>query len=189
MGYDNDGTFIFRQKILQPADGMDVQMVGGLVQQHDIRLAEQCLCQQNLHLFRIGTVFHSTIQDIICLESQTLQQAACFGICIPAVQISKFRFQLCGTVAVLFRKGILGIQGIFFLHDFIQTGIALNDGIQNGKAVKGKVVLTQDRHTQLGIQFYGAGRGLQIAGQHTQKGGLAGTVGTDDAIAVAFGKF
>ena len=40
MGYNDDRTFIFCQKILQPADGMNIQMVGRLVQQHNIRLAK-----------------------------------------------------------------------------------------------------------------------------------------------------
>ena len=164
-------------------------MVGRLVKQHDIRLAEQRLCQQNLDLFCVRTVLHAAVQNVVCLESQTLQQASRFGICIPAVQLCKFCFQLSGAVAVFLGKRILGIQRIFFLHDFIQAFVALNNRVYNRTVIKGKMILTQNRHAQLRIQLHRTGRRLQIAGQHAQEGGLTRTVRADDTIAVALGKF
>ena len=46
----DDGALEVQQKVLQPVDGVDVQVVGGLVQQQDVRVAEQRLGQQHLHL-------------------------------------------------------------------------------------------------------------------------------------------
>ena len=189
MRYNDDGALIICQKIFQPCNGMNVQMVGRLVKQHDIRLAKQRLCQQNLDLFCVGAVLHAAVQNVICLESQTLQQASRFGICIPAVQLCKFCFQLCSAVAVFLGKWILGIQRIFFLHDFIQALVALNNRVYNRAVIKGKMILTQNRHAQLRIQLHRTGRRLQIAGQHAQEGGLTRTVRADDTIAVALGKF
>ncbi len=144
MGYNDDCAFVICQKILQPCNRMNVQMVSRLVQQHNIRLAKQCLCQQDLDLFCVCAVFHAAVQNIIRLESQTLQQTSCLCICIPAVQFRKLCFQFSGAVAVLFRKRVLCVQRVFLLHDFIQTRIALNNGIYNGKIIKSKVILTQN---------------------------------------------
>ena len=54
VGDDDDGAHIVHQKILQPADGSDVQMVGRLVEQDDVRLAEQRLREQDLDLFLVA---------------------------------------------------------------------------------------------------------------------------------------
>ena len=121
MRYNDDGTLIICQKIFQPCNGMNVQMVGRLVKQHDIRLAEQRLCQQNLDLFCVRTVLHAAVQNVICLESQTLQQASRFGICIPAVQLCKFCFQLGSADAIFIGKIFLCVDGVLFLHNFIQA--------------------------------------------------------------------
>ncbi len=189
MGYNDDCALVICQKILQPCNRMNIQMVGRLVQQHNIRLAKQCLCQQDLDLFCVRAVLHAAVQNIIRLESQTLQQTSCLCVCIPAVQLGKLRFQFSGAVAILFRKRVLCVQRVFLLHDFIQTRIALNNGIYDGKVIKGKVILTQHRHAQLRIKLHRAGRRLQIAGQHPQERGLACAVRADDSIAIALCKF
>jgi hypothetical protein len=38
---------VLRQKLLEPADGQDVQVVGGLVQQHHVGPADQDLRQEH----------------------------------------------------------------------------------------------------------------------------------------------
>ena len=45
VGDYNEGAGEFQQKILQPGDGADIQVVGGLVQQDDVRVAEEGLGQ------------------------------------------------------------------------------------------------------------------------------------------------
>ena len=40
------------QKFLQPGDGVQIQMVGGLVKEQNVRVAEQRLGEQNLDLLR-----------------------------------------------------------------------------------------------------------------------------------------
>ena len=52
------------QEILQPGDGIQIQMVGGLVQKQDIRVAEQSLCQQDLYLQAAVQVFHERVVEL-----------------------------------------------------------------------------------------------------------------------------
>ena len=40
MGYDDHRILKVDQELLQPCDGVQVQMVGGLVQQQDIRISK-----------------------------------------------------------------------------------------------------------------------------------------------------
>ena len=51
VGNHDHSSRVILQKIFQPLDGKDVQVVGGLVQQNNVRLAEQGLRQQDFHLF------------------------------------------------------------------------------------------------------------------------------------------
>ena len=42
MGYDDNGVLEVDQEFLEPADRVEVQMVRRLVEQQDVRIAEQC---------------------------------------------------------------------------------------------------------------------------------------------------
>ena len=46
VGDDDDGAAIVGQKVLQPGDGVDVQMIGGLVEHEDVGAGHQRLGQQ-----------------------------------------------------------------------------------------------------------------------------------------------
>ena len=50
MGYHDDGVLKVDQEVLQPCDCVEVEMVGRLVEQQNVGISEQCLCQQHLHL-------------------------------------------------------------------------------------------------------------------------------------------
>ena len=47
---DKHGAEIVRQKILQPADSVDIEVVCRLVEHDDIGVAEKRLCKQHLDL-------------------------------------------------------------------------------------------------------------------------------------------
>ena len=50
MGNHDHGIFKVDQEFLQPVDGVHIQMVGGLVEKQDVRIAKQSLCQQDFNL-------------------------------------------------------------------------------------------------------------------------------------------
>ena len=52
MGYNDNGVVKVDEEIFQPADGFQIQMVGGLIQQQDVRIAEQSLGQEYFNLLR-----------------------------------------------------------------------------------------------------------------------------------------
>ena len=61
MGNHNDRSEIFRKEVFQPCNGINVQMVGRFVHENDVRIAEQCLCEQDFHLFVTGEVAHGLV--------------------------------------------------------------------------------------------------------------------------------
>ena len=50
MRHDDQRAGEIEQEILQPVDRFDVEVVGGLVEQEDVRLAEERLREQDLDL-------------------------------------------------------------------------------------------------------------------------------------------
>ena len=57
------------QVILEPFDGLDVQVVRGLVQQQDIRMREQDLGQLDAHVPALAEGFRMAVQ-LVFLEAQ-----------------------------------------------------------------------------------------------------------------------
>ena len=49
--HHDNGIFKVNQKFLKPCDGVQIQVVGRLVQKKDIRVAEKRLGKKNLYLF------------------------------------------------------------------------------------------------------------------------------------------
>lgn len=47
VGYDQDDIFVACQEVFQPGDRIDIQVVGRLIQDQDIRISESRLCQQD----------------------------------------------------------------------------------------------------------------------------------------------
>ena len=66
--------------------------------------------------------------------------------------------------------------------------MAVQNGFYDFKFVEHEVVLFQYCHTFARSDEYGTFVGFQFPCQYFQKCGLAGTIGTNESVAVAFGK-
>ena len=184
MGDGDDHAGEVQQEILQPVDGLDVQVVGGLVQHDDVGIAEQRLGQQDFHLQPGVHICHHIVVQLRA-DAQTLQKAGGIGLGFPAAQLGEFSFQISGANAVLIGEIRFFVDGVLFLHHIIKMLVAHDDGVHDGKLVVGVLVLLQNGDPLGGVDGDAAGGGIQVTGEDTQEGGFARTVGTDDAVAVA----
>ena len=64
MGYYDYRILKIDQKLLQPCDGVQIQVVGRLVQQQNIRISEQCLRKEYLHLLSTQEISHLRIVEL-----------------------------------------------------------------------------------------------------------------------------
>ncbi len=188
MGYHDDGILKVDQELLQPVDGIQIQMVGRLVQKQDVRIAKQGSSQQDLDPLRAVQAAHLGIVKGR-IDTKAVQQCLCVGLRIPSVHLGKFGLQLAGLDAVLVGEVFLCIEGILLLHDLIQAGVAHDDGIQYSIGIVLEVILLQEGQTLARCDGHIAVRRLQLSGKDPQESGFSGAVGTDDAIAVSLGKF
>ena len=122
-------------------------------------------------------------------EAQALDQAAHVALGLPAAHLGKLRLQLAGPDAVGVGEVLLLVQGVLLLHDVVEVLVAQDDGVQHRVGVVLEVVLLEDAHPVLLGDHHLAGGWLQVPGEDAQKGGLAGAVGADDAVAVAGDEF
>ena len=187
MGDDDDRVVKFDQELLEPCDRVEIEVVRGLVEQQDIRVAEEGLCKQHLDLQGAVEVAHLRIVKL-GRDTESVEEHRRVGFCLPAVHLGKFGLELARLDAVLVGEILLGIDGILLLHDLIEPCVAHDDGIHDGVAVVFEVILLEDGETLPRCDGDIALGGIEISGEDLEKSGLAGTVGTDEAIAVAFGE-
>ena len=174
MGHHDDGALEVQQEVLQPVHRVDVQVVGGLVHHQQIGIAEQPGVQGG----------HVVIVELGA-DAKALEDAAGVALGLPAAQLGVLLLQLTGPHAVLVGHLLLGVDGLLLLADVIQALVAHDDRVHDIVGVVGVLVLLQHRHAHIGQDGHLAGGGLQFSGEDLQKGGLAGAVGADDAVAVA----
>ena len=178
---------IVHQKVLQPDHALQVQVVGRLVQQDNVRVPEERLGQQNLDLQAGVNVAHQLAVQFH-RHSQALQDPSGVALGFPAAQLGKLLLQLGGADAVLVGEVLLLIDGVLFLSAVIEALIAHDDRVQHDAVVVQALVLLQDGHALFGRQNHRPARRLQFPGENLDKGGFSGAVGADDAVAVSGGE-
>ena len=99
-------------------------------------------------------------------NTQLVEHKLCIALCVPAVHIGKFRFQLPGAHAIRLAKVRFGVQGVLFFHNFNETGVAHQHGAHHLVLVVGKVVLLEHAEPLAGGDDHLSLLGLQLAVQH-----------------------
>ena len=187
MRYDEHGAVVIHQEILQPDDARKVEVVRRLVEQDDVRVAEERLRKQDLHLqARIHVGHHGLMK--LRRDAQSLQDARGVRLRLPAAEIRKFLLKLGSADAVLVRHLVLGVDGVLFLAAVIQALIAHDHRIHDGVGVMHRLILLEHGHSRLGIDMHAAGARLELTGEDLQECGFSGAVCADDAVAVAWGE-
>ena len=116
MGNRNHGSLVFRQEISQPFNGIQIQMVGRLVQQQNVRILQNNTCQIHAGLFAAGQHI-KRLRPHFLWNFQTVAYLIYFIIQCIAAHRFKFRLQR----AVLLEN----LRVIIFLHLHFQLCHAL----------------------------------------------------------------
>jgi hypothetical protein len=124
-------ALIVHEKVFQPHHGGEVQVVGGLVQQYDVRISEQRLGQQHLDLQSRVHVGHLRLVEVRG-HAQTLQQSGWRRIrppSRPAPRYSSSSYRRADAVFVGVISG-LSYMASFSLPQSYSRWIAHDDGVQ-----------------------------------------------------------
>ena len=180
------------EEVLEPEDGLDVQVVGRLVQEQDIVLLEQQFGQFDAHAPTAGKQA-GVLVEIRAFEAQSQQHA----FDLPGIGVSSGQIVPVREVVELFDELHVGLALVVGAHgqEMVYLLEAFFDGFQfdertfdlahQGVPVLEIDILTQDPHPHRTVVGEFAFVGAQIAGEYAQQGGLAGSVFACQTDAVA----
>ncbi len=184
VGDDDHRAFTFVEHVLQPADGVDIEVIGRFIQQQDVRIGKQCLREQHAQLPAGGNGTHRA-KMLFGGDAHAMQQLAGARLRRVAVELGKLRLQL-GSVQVILLAGLrIGVDRILLAHAVPHLLVALQHHIQHPLLLVGKLILLEESHAFVGIERDIAGRRLQAARQDFHQRRLARAIRPDQAIAVA----
>ena len=182
---DHDhGVFKIDQEVLQPCDGVQIQVVGRLVQKQIVRISEERLCQKHLHLDIILQTRHFRIM-VLRVNAKAVQKCRCIALCVPAVHFRKLSLQLGSTDTILLGEVFLHVNGVLLLHDLVQTLVSHDDRIHYVILIIFEVILLQNGETLPRVHGNITAGGLQLTGQDPEKCRFSRSVGADKSIAVS----
>ena len=162
----DDGAGELAQELLQPENGLGVQMVGGLVQQQQIRLGGQGAAERHAPLFAAGERPHQRIQR---RRGQGGGGGVDAGLQLPAVRA-------VNLVEQSRQLAIRAVPGFIAAQPLHQVRRARLDVLPHGEAAIQLELLRQVADAQAAPPRHFAGVGALMAGQDAQQAGLAAAV-------------
>ena len=184
----DDGVVEVDEELLEPADGVEIEMVRRLIEKQDVGVPEQRSCKEDLDLQRTGQIRHLLIV-IGVLDTETVEERLRIGLRLVTAHVGVLGLELGCPDAVLIGEVRLCVEGILFLSDLIEVGVALNDRVEDGLVVVFFLILFEETQSLSRGDGNRAARGLELARENLQERGLAGAVGTDDSVAVTLREF
>jgi hypothetical protein len=168
----------------QPADGVDVEVVGRLVQQHDVRIGEQHLRQQHAQFPAGGDFAHRAVV-LFAGDIQAQQQLAGAGFGVVTAHFAELAFQIGGMQIVRLGRLRVHVDRVLFLHHAPHVGMAHHHYVEHAQVFKAELVLAQEGHALMWVDGDIAGAGFQHAGHDLHQRRFATAVGADQTVAVA----
>ena len=176
------------EDVFQPAYRVDVEVVGRLVEQQDVRVGEQRLRQQHAQLEAGRDRAH---RPLVQLDRDAHAEQQFPGARLGGVTVvfGELRLQI-GGAHVVFLAGIrVGIDRIALRHRRPHLGVAHHHHIQHAHVLKGELVLAQLAETLVLVDHHVAGSRLQVAAEDLHEGGFAAAVRADQPVTIAVAEF
>ena len=182
VGDGDDGTLVGGQVLLQPQHALGVQVVGGLVQQQQVRCLQQQLAQGHAAALTTGQVLDLGVRR---RAAQGVHGLLELGVQVPGVRGVDLGLELAHllheSVEVRVRIGHLGGDLVEAVQLALDLGHALLDVAQHRLVLVERRLLHEDADRVARGQTSLAVGGLVQAGHDLEDGGLTGAVGTDHA--------
>ena len=185
---DDHGGIVVVERAFQPADRIDVQIVGRFIEQQNVRPGEQRLGEQHPQLQSRGHFAHGTVVPLF--RNSGIRQngagarlgvvAAIFGEC--ALELGRLHVILIGGLRI-------GVDPITLLHRGPQFGVPAHDHVEHALVLVPELVLVELAEPHAGLQHDVSRGGLEIAPQHLHEGGFSAAVRPDQPVAVAVEEF
>lgn len=179
MGDGHDGARVLRQVLLQPVHRLGVEVVGGLVEEEQVRGLDQQLAERHTALLAAGEVVDGPVAGRAAQGVHGLLQ---LGVQVPRVGVVQVLLELAHLVHE--RVGVVGrhelgdlVEALELAHDL---GGAVLDVLQDGLRLVELRLLHEDADAETGRDVRLAVGRLLEARHDLQHRGLTGAVGSHD---------
>ena len=140
---------VARQEILQPVDRVEIEVVGGLVEQQRLRLAEERLRQQHAHLLPALQLAHLALVERLG-NVEAVEQHGGVALGGVAVLVADGAFELAEAHAVFVGHFGLGVDAVALFERSPERLVAHDDGVDDAIGVEGELILAQTRRACAG---------------------------------------
>ncbi len=176
-------AFVLAKIVLQPVDGIEVQVVGRLVEQQRRRDCRKALARAGRELSGRPAIRPSCVRAGIRSTLEAIEQHRGVGFRGVAAFFADDSFEFAEAHAIRVRELFvgLGVERVALLEGLPQRRVAHDDGVDDAKLVEGKLVLAQNAKL-----FWAADRAfgrLQFAGENFHQRGFAGAIRAGDGVA------
>src|ERR1035437_4219714 len=185
VGDDDEGALVIGEVILQPVDAIEIEVVGGLVEEEERGSAEEGLGEEDADLLAALEFAHEASVERV-FDAEAIEQDGGIALGGIAAFFADDAFEFAEAHAVLIGELVVGfgVEDVALGEGLPERDIAHDHGIDDAELVEGKLVLAQDAEL-LGPGDGALGR-LDVAGEDLHQGGLAGAVGTGDGVTTAW---
>ena len=171
---------VSEQIILQPVHGVEIEVVGRLVEKQHGRIAKQCLGQQYANFLAALQLRHfALMQRFVDIEALEQNGGVRFGRITALFADNAFEFAHAHAVFVGPLGGIR-VELFALLQGFPQRCVAHDDGVQNAERIEGELILAEN--ADLLRPSNGAFTGLDFAGQNFHERRFAGAIGAGNRV-------
>ena len=157
MRDDDQRAVVAAEKLLQPVNRVEVQVVGRLVEQQRLGMAEERLRQQHADLLAALQLAHRALVQRVG-DVEPLQQHGGIALGGVAVLFADDALELAEAHAVLIRHFGPRIQRVALGQGVPEPLVAHDDGVDDAIAVEGVLVLAE--HAELPRADHGSALGL-----------------------------
>ena len=178
----DEGAVVAVQEVLQPVDGVEIEVVGGLVEEQGFGLAEEGLGEEDAHFLAALELAHLALVDCFG-DVETVEENGGVGFGGVAVFVADDAFEFAEAHAVGVGQLGLLVDAVALFHGGPERLVAHDDGVDDAIGVEGELVLAED--AEFARADDGALLRVEFAGEDLHEGGLAGAVGSGESVAAA----
>ena len=181
----DDRAVVAGEEVFEPVDGVEIEVVGGLVEEQGLGVAEERLREEDADLLAALELGHLALVELVG-DVEALEKDGGVGFGLVAVFVADDAFELAEADAVFVGHLGLGVDDLALFERGPEGLVAHDDGVDDAVGVEVVLVLPED--AELFGADDGALLGVELAGEDLHEGGFAGAVGAGEAVAAAGGE-
>src|ERR1700688_2974095 len=177
----NQHSLILIEKILQPVDGIEIEVVGRFVEQQCLWMPKQRLRQQHTNFLSARKLRHFPLV-LRVWNVEALQENGSIALRGVTVFFADDTFKFAELHAIGIGHFWLGINYFAFFQSSPQTLVAHDHGVDDAILIKGKLILAEN--AKLPRTHDGSLLRVKFAGQKLHKRRFAGAIRARQTIAL-----